>query len=52
MQANDHASAKADLAGLSDAALNARMHTLTPEESELLRRIDTEIAQYRKKLGM
>jgi tetratricopeptide (TPR) repeat protein len=52
MRANDRAAAKGDLAALSDAALNARMRTLSPEESQVLRRIDTEIAQYGRRLGM
>lgn len=52
MQAHDDAAAKADLAALYDAALSARMHALTAEESAVLRRIDAEIAEHRKKLGM
>jgi len=52
MKANDKASAIADLASLSHAALNARMRSLTPDEQEVLARIDASIAEYRKKLGV
>jgi len=52
IEMRDYGAARSDLAGLSEAALKARMRTLTPAEQEVLRRLDDAIANYRKKLGV
>ena len=51
LMANDRDAARADLSKLCDAALKARLQNLEPPEQDLLRRIDSAIAEYKKKIG-
>ena len=51
LRANDLAAARAVLAELSEAVSHARMGTLTPNEQEALRWIETSMQDFRRKLG-